>query len=35
MSFLVLPDTVPYLEEDGSNLATFTAHFREAMLATH
>jgi len=35
MSFLVLPDTVPHLEEDGSNLSTFAAHFREAMQAMH
>jgi len=35
MSFLVLPDTVPHLEEDGSNLSTFAVHFREAMQAMH
>ena len=33
MSFLVLPDSVPFLEEDGSNWATFATRFREAMLA--
>jgi len=35
MSFLVLPNTVPHLEEDGSNLSTFATHFREAMQAMH
>ena len=35
MSFPVLPDTVPFLNEDGSNWATFAARFQEAMLAMH
>jgi len=35
MSFPVLPDTVPFLNEDGSNWATFATRFREAMQATH
>ena len=35
MSFPVLPATVPYLKEDGSNWSTFATRFREAMLATH
>ena len=33
MSFLVLPNTVPYLQEDATNWSNFTTHFREAMLA--
>jgi len=32
---LTLLDTVPYLEEDGSNWPTFAPHFREAMKATY
>jgi len=35
MSFPVLHDTVPFLNKDGSNWATFTAHFQEAMQAAH
>jgi hypothetical protein len=35
MSFLVLPDSVPYLKEDASNWATFAARFREAMRAMY
>ena len=32
---LILLDTVPYLEEDGSNWPTFAPRFREAMKATY
>ena len=32
---LTLLDTVPYLEEDGSNWPTFAPRFREAMKATY